>query len=142
MARGLPTFVRVYLPWLGRYLPWPGGTYPDLGRYLPFWRGINPGHGGTFLSEAVLILTGGPYLSWGYLPLLGGGYLPWSGECTFLGNLRKYFSLGGCDGPQRIFLFGRVCWACQISKYVKLSKKCQKVKYLDYEGGSQKNKLA
>ena len=32
-GKGLPTFVRGYLPWLGRYLPWPGDTY--LGWGLP-----------------------------------------------------------------------------------------------------------
>ena len=47
LARGLPTFARGYLPWLGRYLPWLGDTYPGfevptLTRkgYLP-WLGSN-----------------------------------------------------------------------------------------------------
>ena len=30
LAGELPTFARGYLPWLVRYLPWPGGTYPQV----------------------------------------------------------------------------------------------------------------
>ena len=147
LARGLPTFVRGYLPWLGRYLPWPGGTYPGLSRYLPFLRGIYTGHGDTFLSG------GSTYPDWGYLPQLRVltftwvGYLPWSGRCTFLDDLRKYFSLGGCGGPERIFLFWEGMLglsSVKISQVVKKMPSCQKdvkcqnVKHLDYGEGSQK----
>ena len=115
MAGDVPTLARGYLSWLGEV--------PTF-----FSMGIYTGNGVPALMGVVLTLTGVTFLSWGYLPLIGGGYLPWSGGCTFLGDLRKYFSLGGCDGPERIFLFGRMCWPCQMSKNVKLLKRCQVVK--------------
>ena len=89
--------------WGGTYLGQGLSTLAWGGTHL-FWTGIYAGHGGTFLSGAVLTLTGATTLSWGNLPLLWGGCVPWSWRCTFLGDLRRYFSLGGCDGPERISL--------------------------------------
>ena len=71
-----------------------------------------------FFTLDIFLTAGGTYLCLERVSTLVRG-------CTFLGNLRKYFYLGGCDGPESIFLFWVVCWACQLSKYVKLSKRCQ-----------------
>ena len=112
MAGEVPSLAREYLSWLGEV--------PTMGIYAC--------NGIPALMGLILTLTGVTYLSWGYLPLIGGGYLPWSGGCTFLGDLRKYFSLGGCDGPERIFLFGRMCWPCQMSKKCEVVKKMSNFK--------------
>ena len=103
---------RGYLSQLGGYLPCPGRyltectgcTYLCL-EYLPWQGDYLHLQGATYLGWEGTLTWGGSYLFW-------GGYIPWSGGCTFLGNLRKYFSLGGCDSPEKIFLFGRVCWSC------------------------------
>ena len=113
------------------YLPLPGGTYLSQGVPALAWGGATffggvpmLDMGVTSLVGVVLTLTRCTYLSWGYLPLIGGGYLPQSGGCTFLGDLRKYLSLGECDGPERISLFGRVLGLSNV-KIVKLSKRFQ-----------------
>ena len=132
LVRELPTFARGYLPSLGRYLPWPGGTYTGLGGVPTFFGGVSTlAMKVPSLVGAVLTLTGGTYLSWGYLPLLGGDIYPGQGDVPSLVIsenislwesvmvLKEYFSLGGCAGPVKCQNMS----SCQ--KDVKLSKKCQ-----------------
>ena len=145
--RGVPTLAREvlylaggiwlymeYLLWQGGYLPLWGGTYLGwrgtyLGQGVPTltWGGVSTlAMGVPSLVGAVLTLTGGTYLSWGsYLclnrvsTLVKGMYLPWC--------FQKIFLFGSMWWSWKNF-FGRVCLACQMSKYLKLSKRCQVVK--------------
>ena len=83
------------------------GTYLCLGRYLPLLLEYLHWPLGTFLNRGSGVPTsaGGTHLCLGRVSTLVRG-------CTFLGDLRKYSSLGGCDGPENIFLLRRVWLAC------------------------------